>query len=200
MDQSNERVNKKRAAILTAAKKLLKQYHPNKVSIRDIASEADVSVVTIYNHFQHKEGLIFHIVKQMVEDQIEYTRSVLESAGDFQEKLQILMMNKSKTIADFHPEFFNYMMGQSGLVTYLSEISHSISFPLLQQLIEQGKEEGAIAEDMPISLIMSVFELYSRDMTSRNSILLSNHNIANEYEKIAEILIYGISGKKQEGK
>ncbi|MGK5509640.1 hypothetical protein [Brevibacillus formosus] len=106
------------------------------------------------------------------------------------------MANKGLKIAEFHPEFMNYMMGQSDIIKYFNETSQETSFKMLQQLIEQGKKEGFIAEDMPLPLIMSVFELYYRDMTSKESILLHKHNIAIEYEKILEIMIYGISGKR----
>ncbi|MGE5701625.1 MAG: TetR/AcrR family transcriptional regulator [Clostridia bacterium] len=200
MNQANERANKKKAAIMIAAKKLLKQYPPNKVSVRDIAAEADVSVVTIYNHFQNKEGLIFEIVKEMVEAQVEVSRAVLSSPCNFQEKLQTLMTNKSLKIAEFHPDFMNDMMGQPEVIKYFNETAHDTSFSMIQQLIEQGKQEGFIAADMPIPLIMSVFELFYRDMTSKDSVLLTKHNIASEYEKIFEIMIYGISGKQKTGK
>jgi AcrR family transcriptional regulator len=49
------------------------------VSIRDIAAEANISVVTIYNHFRNKDGLILEIVKQTVHDQLESFRSVMDS-------------------------------------------------------------------------------------------------------------------------
>lgn len=174
----------------------MKQYHPNKVSIRDIAAEAGVSVVTIYNHFLNKDGLIFEIVKQMTEEQLETFQQVLEGSASFQEKMQVMMVRKARTISDFHPDFINYMMVQPEINEYLLDTYHRIGFPMIQQLIEQGKREGFIAADMPVSLIMSVFELYTRDLTSKNSILLNSHNLASEYEKLFEILIYGISGKK----
>jgi predicted DNA-binding protein YlxM (UPF0122 family) len=77
----------------------------DKVSIRDIAAEANISVVTIYNHFRNKDGLILEIVKQTVHDQLESFRSVMEINVPFSEKIRMLMFNKAQAIADFHPDF-----------------------------------------------------------------------------------------------
>lgn len=62
-------------------------------------------------------------------------------------------------------------------------------------MIEQGRQEGFIAADLPDSLIMNMIELFRKDLTSQESLLLAGCSSPQDYGKIAEVLVYGISGK-----
>lgn len=58
----------KRAAILDAAKHLFPLHGFDGVSMETIAAEAGVSKLTVYNHFQDKEGLFSEAVKCRCEE------------------------------------------------------------------------------------------------------------------------------------
>ena len=89
------------------------------------------------------------------------------------------------------------MMAQPDIQQYPVKEHYEISVKMIRQLIEQGKKEGFIDRNLPVPLIMSVFELYRRDITSKDSILLANHNIASIQDKFFEkIMFYGFSGKR----
>ena len=55
MDGFERRRQNKKNSILKASLKLFKQYGYNKVSVAEIAKEASVSQVSIYNYFKSKE-------------------------------------------------------------------------------------------------------------------------------------------------
>ncbi|UFJ41374.1 TetR/AcrR family transcriptional regulator [Brevibacillus humidisoli] len=198
MDGFQERTEKKKTAILMATKRLLRQYPPNKVSIRDVAEEADVSVVTIYNHFGSKDRLILEIVRQVVEEQLACFETILQSDDPFPEKWKALLFNKTETLADFHPEFANFMMLQPDIRDYLTAVHQVSSSGMIQRLIEQGQRAGYINPELNVSLIMSVFELFRQDLASKDSLLLSTVDLSQDHEKIFDILFYGISGKRND--
>ncbi|WP_051271212.1 TetR/AcrR family transcriptional regulator [Shimazuella kribbensis] len=197
MDNQQQKGGKKKDAILSAAISLFQQYHPNKVSIRDIATKANVSVVTIYNHFNGKEGLIFEVVRKVVEQQMGRFKRIVEGGESFPDKIQSLIFNQTESLNDFHADFLAFIMSEPIIQEYLIETHQKTSSHMLQKLIEQGKEDGYINSNLSISLIMNVFELFRRDLTSKDSLLLSD---PNDYDKVFEIIIYGIAGKDREEK
>ncbi len=61
---------------------------------------------------------------------------------------------------------------------------------LLLDVIGHGKQEGYIDPQLPNSLIISVLQLFNKDIVSKNSILLANHLIA----EVLEIIIWEFQG------
>lgn len=196
MSASRQRSDKKKQDIRAAAVRLFQQYPPNKVSIRDIAAEANVSMVTIYNHFANKNGLILDLVRQIVESQMKEAKTIMESKQSFQEKISRLLFSKSQSLSDFHPDFMKYILSDPKIQQYLDNLHANESVRMIRTMIEQGRQEGFIAADLPDSLIMNMIELFRKDLTSQESLLLAGCSSPQDYGKIAEVLVYGISGKK----
>ncbi len=195
-----QRTEKKKNDILSAAVKLFKRCPPNKAGIRDIAAEAGVSQVTIYNHYRNKDNLILEVVKKVVRTHVEALNEIAESRKSFHEKIQSIIFEQTQMISGFHPDFINILITNPKIVKYLSETYEEKLMNMFMQIIEQGKLEGYVNPELPDSLIISVIQLFNRDITSKESLLLSNHNIADIQMKVFEILIYGISGKNFEHK
>jgi AcrR family transcriptional regulator len=190
-----QQVNKKRHTILAAAVRLFKQYHPNKVNIRDIATEANVSVVTIYNHFQSKEGLILEVVKLVVSQQIERLKNIATGNISFEEKIEAIIFKQTQLITEFHPDFLK-LMENSNIVDYLNNNYKDQLLKLFLGVIKQGRKENCINLNVPDSFIINLFDLFNRDIQSGNSLLLANCSIDDLHNKIIEIIIYGLSGKR----
>ena len=80
----------KRQGILKVAMGLFKKYGFKKASISDIALEANVSQVTIYNHFGSKDGLAREVVKTILLDILESARETIRGDKSFLEKLETI--------------------------------------------------------------------------------------------------------------
>lgn len=65
MEGLQKRKERTRDGILRVSLELFRDYGIKKVSIGDIARRADVSPVTIYNHFGSKEKLVRETVKYL---------------------------------------------------------------------------------------------------------------------------------------
>src|SRR5690625_2379966 len=73
MDGFKKRTEQKKKDILDAALKLVIKYGIKKVSINEIAKDADVSQVTIYNYFGSKDQLIDEVIAYYINNLwIEY--------------------------------------------------------------------------------------------------------------------------------
>lgn len=196
MQGLNHRTEKKKNAILKAAANLYKRYPPNKVGVRDIAKEANVSPVTIYNNFGSKDGLILELIKSIVGNQAEIYCTIFRSNSSFHEKIEALLFKQTQFFSDFHPEFINMLATDSAILSYLQETYQEPLTSMFLETVAQGKAEGSIDPEFPDSLIISVIQLFNRDINSKDSLLLSNNRITDIHKQCLEIITYGISGKR----
>lgn len=155
MDGFERRTEQKKESIRRAAIELFEVYGFRKVSVGDIARKANVSHVTIYNHFGSKDELIQDIIRTIAYDLTNKAREIIESDKPYLEKLNLLIFNKTsvaagyqgellKTIAKDYPEFkkFNASL-------YENEVN-----PLLIKLVEEGKRLKYINPELsPKSII-----------------------------------------------
>ncbi|WP_186431459.1 TetR/AcrR family transcriptional regulator [Clostridium sp. BSD9I1] len=195
MGDTQQKTDKKKVVILAAANDLFRHYPPSKVGIRDIAMKANVSVVTIYNHFQSKERLVLELIKQVVNGQIEVLKDITDSDSAFETKIETIVFKQSQLVSSFHPEFVNLMVSDPEISKYLTDIYQETLMKLFTDVIAHGKAEGYIDPILPDSLVISIMQLFNKDIQSKDSVLLSNHHISDIHTKILEIMIYGFSGK-----
>ncbi|EAE9957997.1 TetR/AcrR family transcriptional regulator, partial [Listeria monocytogenes] len=87
MNNYEKRTLKKKTAIIQAALSLFGKQGFSDVSIKDIASLAGVSKVSIYNYFGNKEALVAECAKIIMQDTITLAEEILVSEGTFTDKL-----------------------------------------------------------------------------------------------------------------
>lgn len=68
MNGFERRKEQNRESIMQAALELFKAYGFGKVTVNDIAYEANVSQVTIYNHFGSKEKLVREVIINLLKN------------------------------------------------------------------------------------------------------------------------------------
>lgn len=77
----------KKARIIEAALVLFGRKGFSKVSIKEIAQQAGVSQVTIYNHFENKEVLVEKIVQGLMDKVMAAAEQIYSSELPYEEKL-----------------------------------------------------------------------------------------------------------------
>lgn len=60
-------MSEKKKAILKTAERLFDKHGFHAVGMKQIIEEADVALMTVYNHFQSKEHLIVEVLKRREE-------------------------------------------------------------------------------------------------------------------------------------
>lgn len=78
----------KRAAILTAAKRLFPEYGFEGTSMDAIAAAAGVSKLTVYSHFKDKDSLFVEAVRVRCVEQMPPELFEMESTGSVRQQLQ----------------------------------------------------------------------------------------------------------------
>ena len=153
MNGFERRTEKKKESIRRAAMELFQIRGFDKVSIGDIAREAHVSHMTIYNHFGSKEELIRDIIKKLSTDLNIKTQEIMDSDKPFLEKVQLLISSRTYLALMFQGEIIKAIAKDyPALKPFLDEMREKY-MPLTDKFIEEGKKLKYINPDYQTGLL-----------------------------------------------
>ena len=195
MDGFERRRELKKKDILEAALELFMKYGVQKVSIAEIAKEANVSQVTIYNYFDSKNNLI-HLVFKFYVDQIwDEMKVLLASNLPYEDKIkQMISFERNMANHSMNNKFFqdllkDYATGQS----YVEEVYLKEGLPLLIEFVNDGKNQGFIDPSLSNEAILFYLQMFQEYM-QRNDVV---HTLLPLSEDLTKLFFYGIVGKKE---
>lgn len=178
-----------RQALIEVAKVLFSKYPYDKVTTRQLASDAGVNVGLIKYYFMNKEGLY----KAMFRDFIEVVATGLKQQVDSEQfdgfesffRLHANLMLKN-------PEFpillQKEMMGEGKCQDYLAATVSQIIHPHFDRAVQQLKQKGLVAEQTDVKLIrLSVLSLTFFPFLSRSG-LEKTEGITLDEENIEVII------------
>lgn len=185
----------KKRSIKQAAFELFSTFGVNKITIRDIATKANVSPVTIYNHFENKYQLFFEVVQDFINDQFSKMEAIIKSNQSTKEKIEALILEKTKEMNRFNPLFFQELIQDRGEIQqYIQDFSTQKSLPLFIELIDKGKQEGEINPDLSSETILFYIDLLNKGIQeSPDFFIVNDYKFSKE---LVEIFFYGLMLKK----
>ncbi|WP_110113291.1 TetR/AcrR family transcriptional regulator [Bacillus sp. CGMCC 1.16541] len=195
MNGFEKRKNQKKADIRAAAYRLFNEYGPKQVNMAQIAKEASVSQVTIYNHFQSKEQLLREVIMEYLEKQLSIYTTLMQSDEPFQTKIEHIIFEKIHAKNPMKREFFQSAIeGDEELQAYFQQYYEQKALPLLAAFIMDGKQKGAISNEISVESILFFINALKQQMDQ----LPVDSPFFNQPEKVKEMLhlfFYGIMGK-----
>lgn len=189
MNNFEIRTNKKKSSIINVAQELFKEKGFVNVSIKEIACQANVSQVSIYNYFGNKDALVGECVKSLMSEVIASARDILKSKMDFKEKVVKALSMCSNDISISLSEYFTQeALKDKALLKLIIEFVNKEKLQLFREYIEVGKKEGAIDNTISTETILRFIEVIS---IAENSINYSNvpHGYIEEMQKL---ILHGI--------
>ncbi|MFG6494497.1 TetR/AcrR family transcriptional regulator [Fictibacillus sp. UD] len=194
MNGYERRKEQKKADIKQAAFSLFQQLGFKDIKIEDIAKQAGVSQVTIYNHFGSKETLFREVVKDFTEQQYEFHKNLFNKDLSFQEKMKASILHKTNEVLNIHPEVIQEMMlNDEELRTYLSEFQAKYAIPLIIGLIKEAQQNGEINPKLSEQSIMLYIQLFNNDMLIS---MITGENGKKLATDIFQMFFYGLSMPK----
>lgn len=190
-----ERLKKqKQQAIRSAAFSLFSEVGIKNAKINDIAKQAGVSQVTIYNHFESKEGLLRDVIKHYMEYKLDEYRHILDDQTvDFMEKVRTIMFDKSQNYRLFNREMLEQVLVKDDtLRVYIEDFYQKRALPFMMDLIEEGKQEGKVRADLSIEAVQFYINMFQEHM-QRYSDLLTEHN-QTFADDLMHMFFYGLIG------
>ncbi|MGP4042138.1 TetR/AcrR family transcriptional regulator [Gracilibacillus sp. D59] len=194
MDGFKKRTQRKKNKILETSLRLFTNDGIKNVPIAKIASEANVSQVTIYNYFESKENLLYETMVYFVEIEYQKFQNIIDSDVSFPEKIEQIIFNKKDDAEKINEELYHYLMQDfSNEGSFIEKVYQEKSIPLFEQLIAEGKKTGYIHRDISTEAMMvyiHMFKDYMKNEDVRDYILPLT-------EDIIKLFFYGMMGKRE---
>jgi len=159
MNGFEKRRMQKKKAIIESAIDMFTKYGFKRVSISEIANKANVSQVTIYNLFESKQGLKEEVVKELFKRIFDLYDEILESDENFKEKIESMFSLKMGLLENQIMNIVDDLMDPNGSLAKIMEESYDYSISRFFDIIEKGKKEGAIRNDISNETIGIYFDM-----------------------------------------
>ena len=145
----------KRAKILQAAKSIFLKMGYHATNMNQIAKEAGVTKLTVYNHFQDKGNLFICAIEESCEESIRTKQFELTADSDFKQALQLMCQRALSII--YLPEalkldclLFELAAEQSPLTQQFFDASHTRMCHVWCDFFEQAITLNFIQADDPL--------------------------------------------------
>jgi len=185
----------KKARIRHAAFQLFTENGYKKVKISDIAKAAEVSQVTIYNHFENKEALFRDCMLRFIDEQYQAYQAVFESERPFMEKIAYLFKEELEMAKRFHPETLQRLMVDDPVMSqYIQDFVTEKSVALIARLIEEGKKSGEVNPDYSTESIITYLNLLDRAIMQQPELFIGE-DLYPLAKDLLHLVFYGLIGK-----
>jgi len=188
-----------RRSILDAALELFKSYGFKKVSISEIAQSANVSPVTIYNHFGSKDGLIREVVKALLQDMMERYWALLREDRPFPEKIQAMVFDKTEIGSQFRGELVQTVyQSDPQLREFIDVLFQQEINSFIMEMLEGGKREGYVDPGLSPEALRLFMEILRRGVAASPDLLPGSEEPDIEVlRQLNYIFVYGLMGRSE---
>lgn len=194
MDGFQRRRERKKEIIRQVALELFSNYGIQKVTIADIAKKANVSQVTIYNYFGSKDELLKDVLIQFAHRKYEEYNEIIESNIPYPDKIEQIVFNKKQLGRTLNKEFIDaFFLNDPGLKKFIEDLFHKETIPIMKKIIEQGKKEGYISQDISPEAVWFYIDLFKASLNRPEMYLRLDQKALTD---VVDLFLYGLLEKK----
>ncbi|WP_135556914.1 TetR/AcrR family transcriptional regulator [Paenibacillus cymbidii] len=169
---------------------------PAGMRIADIAKNAGVSQVTIYNYFGSKEALVRDVFKGYIDQAVAEFEAFLNDGHTVKEKIAHILSLEKTTYHDFPPGMIRQLVGQDPeLRDYIDMLYKERAIPLTVRIIEEGKASGEISAAVSVESVLTMMRLYMGQYETLLEIAQASDHMDELLEGLVHLFFYGICGK-----
>ncbi|WP_130859266.1 TetR/AcrR family transcriptional regulator [Gracilibacillus phocaeensis] len=192
MNGFERRKLQKKQAILETSLRLFQKKGYKKVSIAEIAKEANVSQVTIYNYLESKEKLLEEVIVYYMDQMWQRYQALMEEDMSFEQKIKQLFLDEIEIANEVSEEFLQFIMQyytEEG--NYIEKVYQEKVLPALIKLLHQGREEGYIHEQISDQTLLQYLQMFT-DYLQREGVMQEMLPVSMEFSRL---FFYGIAGE-----
>lgn len=197
MDGHEKRARRKKENIKKSAVELFNKYGINKVSMDEIASNANVSKVTIYKYFNSKDELCKEVIKMVYTETFIAIEEIVNSEICFIDKLKFIISSKIQSTKTAQGNFLQEIIENNyEIKEYIHENFEGRTKELIFKFFDQGRQDGYIRTDLSNELLTQYLEIFQVGLNDKldEMIHLSKEN--NVLEKMINLYFFGIINKE----
>ncbi|EDO0688436.1 TetR family transcriptional regulator [Listeria monocytogenes] len=182
---------KKKTAIIQAALSLFGKQGFSDVSIKDIASLAGVSQVSIYNYFGNKEALVAECAKIIMQDTITLAEEILVSEGTFTDKLaRAIQLCQAEINVSLSKFISTEASKDSQFIRLLVNNINKLKKDIYMEYVAAGKKVKVINNDISDDVIQLFI-----DSINGLGLTVSEEELEKKQAEIIHLFLYGLIGK-----
>lgn len=198
MNRFELRKEQKKESIRRAALELFQIYGFKKVAMSEIARKADVSPVTIFNHFGSKDELVRDVVKTLILTILDRYRAVIESEQTFIEKLEFILFDKSELSRQYQGELIQTALSSDPEIQqFIEQIWQREINQLMLDFYEEGKRQGYVNENLSQEGILAYTAIFRSGFMVNPSLLSELGHNTELFHELTSLYLYGLMGKAQ---
>lgn len=183
--------------IYSSSFELFSKHGFQKVSVNEIAENANVSPATIYNYFGTKEQLFTDMLMNWMDRQLEQYEKILDAASSFPDKAKDILLLEAKNLKVLSDHLRISPFTEVGDLKQIFETySEQKIIPFFMKFVAIGKQEEFIRSELTEEMIMLYFHMYKNELV-RHWKASNQEQIAN-IDQLMELFFYGLVGEKQE--
>lgn len=193
---SRRRTEGKKEDIRRAALRLFQLRGFKRVTIREIAREADVSQVTIYNYFGSKEDLIRDVVRNLVLNVMEEYRALLGSEQPFLEKLEGIVLGKTRLVSQYGGELVEtWITNDPEMQEFFRCAYEREIMPMIVGFFDEGKRQGHVNPELSPEAILTYTEIFRNGLMAKPELLAGSDKPASLVRELMTLYFYGLMGR-----
>jgi AcrR family transcriptional regulator len=146
-----------RERILTAAVSLFEAQGYEATTVNEIAQAADIAYGTFFNHFPSKLDLLRELSDRSLREVFANVEEVRKGPGTYLERLVLVFEGAARQAEEKGPQARDLINAMLALAFPETAVSDDRRMRLLfRQLLEDGRAEGAIRDDVELEVLAEV--------------------------------------------
>ena len=189
-----KRTKTKKRIIQQCALELFDKYGFDKVTLEEISKKAKVSRATIYKYFQDKDNLRLEILKNLALQTTESIENIIHNNLPFPVNLKKIILLKKGMTALTNNRFIEATIAPDGELggVVTPELLKRIA-AIMQEFIQQGKNEGFIHPDLTNETVNNYFKLIRAGLKQLQN---NGDPLLYDQEKLEDLITIYINGLK----
>jgi AcrR family transcriptional regulator len=181
--------------ILYAAKDLFWKLGIRKVTVGDVADQADVSKMTFYRTFSNKQEVAFIVLENVLEDQVRQLERILNGQDPFSNKMKHLFELKKNNVQSISEALLQDLHAlQDGQIGQLFSTNQTKVAELLRKHLKDAQKAKEIRPELDIDLVLHLIYDFQKKFNDPHFFSLfpsEKHLIIGA----TDFFLYGIAGR-----
>ncbi|WP_082246202.1 TetR/AcrR family transcriptional regulator [Bacillus gaemokensis] len=184
---------KKKRAIKDAALLLFSERGFNEVKIEDIAKEAKVSQVTIYNHFGSKDALFRELIQEFATTEFQFYQELASENMPFHEMMHKMIVRKMERGGIFHPDMLLQVIQKDPeLRAFIYGYQNETVLPWFLEILENAQRKNEINPNLSKEMMLLYIQMFSK-LGDDYGLQLLEGDREKHIQDIVTMFFYGLS-------